>query len=94
MNRRRIDTAADDSIAKMRAARLATKEAANTLTRRAPDTPELEPLLDHVSATHGAALNAARSLAMAVASAGVESISSSLQLAVGTVEVAKELLIS
>jgi hypothetical protein len=41
-DRRKIDTAADDSIAKMRAARLATKEAANAITRRAPDT-ELQP---------------------------------------------------
>src|ERR1700751_1126569 len=87
-DRRRIETAADDSIAKMRAARSATNEAGAGITRGAA-AAELQPLLDRVAATHDAALISARDLAAAVAAAGVGSISQSLQLAVAKVQAAK-----
>jgi hypothetical protein len=75
---------ADDSIAKIRAARSATNEAGAGITRGAT-AAELQPLLDRVAATHDAALISARNLA----AAAVESIAPSMQLAVAKVEAAK-----
>jgi hypothetical protein len=87
-DRRRIGAAADDTIAKMRAARSATNEAGAGITKGAAPA-ELQPLLDRVRATHEAALNGARNFATTLSAAGVESISSSVQLAVAKVEAAK-----
>jgi hypothetical protein len=83
-DRRRIEAAADESIAKMRAARSATTEVANGTARQA-DAAELQPLLDRASVTHEAALKATGELETAVKSAEVESISQPLQLAVARV---------
>jgi hypothetical protein len=87
-DRRRIEAAADESIAKMRAARSATTEVANGIARQAA-AAELQPLLDRASVTHEAALKATGDLATAVTSAEVESISQPLQLAVARVGDAK-----
>jgi hypothetical protein len=84
--RRTIETAAENSIAKMRAARSATKEAAAGIARGAAPA-ELQPLLDRVAATHEGALNATRDFANSLAA--VKTIEASVQLAIARVEAAR-----
>jgi hypothetical protein len=87
-DRRTLDSAGDDSVTKIRAARSATNEAGAAIARGAV-AGELQPLLDRVTATHDAALSSARDFAAALATAKVESIALSTKLAVAKVEAAK-----
>jgi hypothetical protein len=87
-DKRSIEATAEESIAKMRAARLATNEVSAALTRDSA-TNELQPLLDRVVATHNAALTSARDLASKLTAASVKSILDSTQFASTTVAAAK-----
>jgi hypothetical protein len=87
-DRKKVEAAADESIAKIRAARSATNEVTNGIAKQAAPA-DLQPLLDRVSATHDAAVKATTDLQSAVTSAEVESISQPLQSVVDKVRHAK-----
>jgi len=55
--RKKVEAAADESIAKIRAARSATNEVTNGIAKEAP-SGDLQPLLDRATATHDAAVKA------------------------------------
>jgi hypothetical protein len=91
-DRRKVEAAADESIAKIRAARSATNEVTNGIAKQAPPgapPADLQPLLDRATATHDAAVKATEDLQSAVTSAEVESISQPLQSVVDKVRDAK-----
>jgi hypothetical protein len=87
-DRKRVEAATDESIAKMRAARSVTTEVTNGIAKQAAPA-DLQPLLDRASAAHEAAVKATEDLQSAVTSAEVESISQPLQSAVNKVRDAK-----
>ena len=82
---KRIEKAANDSIAKMRLARVATRAAEGGILRGAA-AADLQLLLSQVRVTHGAALTSARNLGTALAATRVDSITTSMHLAVKSVQ--------
>jgi hypothetical protein len=86
--RKKVEAAADESIAKIRAARSATNEVTNGIAKEAP-SGDLQPLLDRATATHDAAVKATEDLQSAVTSAEVESVFQPLQSVVDKVRDAR-----
>ena len=82
--RKRIESAADDTIAQMLKARWATNDAKNGILTR-PTPANLQALVDSVAPAHQNATKSAQELVEAVARDGVEWLTQSAQAVVGKV---------